>query len=126
MSKIKILIAEDDVISIAYLEEVFRGWNIYTVLAANGKEAVEHCRLDHDIALVLMDIKMPVMGGIQAMLEIKAIRPGLPVIAQTAYALNEERIDILNKGFDDYLSKPIRRSDLLKVVKKYLPGFVQM
>lgn len=119
---VKILIAEDDAISLAYLQEVLREWNIYTVLAADGAEALDYCRRDNEIALVLMDIKMPVLGGIEATEKIKALRPELPVIAQTAYALNEERSHILKKGFDDYLSKPIRRQDLIKIMNTYLPG----
>jgi two-component system, cell cycle response regulator DivK len=121
MDKTKILIAEDDSISIAYLQEVLRGWNMETLFVHNGLDAVSACREKPDIALVLMDIKMPLMGGVEAMTAIKSLRPDLPVIAQTAYALNEERIDILNQGFDGYLSKPIRRYDLLKILKEYLP-----
>lgn len=121
---VKILIAEDDAISLAYLQEVLREWNIYLILVSDGEEALDYCRRDNEIALVLMDIKMPVLGGIEATTKIKSLRPELPVIAQTAYALNEERSNILKKGFDDYLSKPIRRQDLIMILKKYLPDFL--
>ncbi|MFO7840539.1 MAG: response regulator [Fidelibacterota bacterium] len=119
--KKKILIAEDDQISCEYLRELFvkeEGFDI--VLAKNGKEAVEICKKDPDITLVLMDIKMPQLNGEKATKIIKDHRPELPVIAQTAYALGEERMAILDSGFDDYLAKPIKKEDLFTVIEKHL------
>lgn len=73
-----------------------------------------------DIDLILMDIRMPVMDGLEATKQIKSIRPELPVIAQTAYAFSEEKMQILSFGCDDYISKPIERKKLIELIDKYL------
>ncbi|MBW6457599.1 MAG: response regulator [FCB group bacterium] len=115
-----ILIAEDDKISLQYILEILREEKARILIANTGKEAVEQCRLHPEIDLVLMDVKMPEMGGKEATRVIKALRPDLPVIAQTAYAFNEDRVSILNAGFDDYIAKPLRKEDLIALIKKYI------
>jgi CheY-like chemotaxis protein len=87
--------------------------------AKTGEEAVAVCRSDQDIALVLMDIKMPVMDGLEATRLIKSIRPGLPVIAQTAFALETEKAKY-STAFDDYLTKPIKTDDLRRIISLHL------
>jgi CheY-like chemotaxis protein len=118
--KIKILIAEDDRISTEYLKELLKSCASEILLARNGKEAVRLCKEHPDIDLVLMDIKMPEMNGKEATQDIKAIRPSLPIIAQTAYALDNERETILHEGFDAYIAKPIQRHDIMSVIDKLL------
>ncbi|MEA2077861.1 MAG: response regulator [Candidatus Marinimicrobia bacterium] len=120
MKKTKILIAEDDRISFEYLKEILKGRDIEIFLAKNGNEAVEICTKEPDIDLVFMDIKMPQRDGREATRDIKALRPELPIIAQTAYALDDERETILQEGFDAYLAKPIQRSEVLSVLDKFL------
>ncbi|MDD3094650.1 MAG: response regulator [Candidatus Neomarinimicrobiota bacterium] len=122
MNPVKILIAEDDNISFAYLSELLRNSNVCIIPAENGRMALDAIRRDKEIALALMDIKMPLMNGFDAAREIRNLRPDIPLIAQTAYALNEERIRILEAGFNDYISKPIRREELIRLLGKYLPG----
>lgn len=73
-----------------------------------------------DIDLVLMDLKMPVMDGFKASTEIKRIRPNLPVIAQTAYAFAADKLKATEAGCDDYIAKPINRTELLQMIGKYL------
>ena len=113
---IKILIAEDDRISHEYLKEILRDDNTNVIGVNNGRDAVEICKRDHDIDVVLMDIKMPYLDGRSAMKEIKSARPELPIIAQTAYALDNERDTIIQDGFDAYFSKPIIRSEILNKI----------
>ena len=67
-----------------------------------------------------MDIKMPEMDGQTAMKLIKEFRPDLPIIAQTAYALQNEKEMFLNNGFDGYISKPIKKEILLDTIKKHI------
>jgi CheY-like chemotaxis protein len=67
-----------------------------------------------------MDIKMPIMNGVEALAEIKKTYPKLPVIAQTAFARPEEIEDYLNMGFDGYLTKPIRVNDLVSTVRQFM------
>ena len=120
MKKIKILVAEDDRISFEYFKEILRDESAEILLAKTGTEAVELCKNDKDIKLVFMDIKMPQMDGRVATKEIKKLHPDLPVIAQTAYAFDDERETILHDGFDAYLSKPIQRKEVQNILDKYL------
>lgn len=117
--KIKVLVAEDDLISFLYLKNIFNSDNFILLHAKNGKEAVEMVRITTDIDIVLMDIKMPVMDGMQATKQIKQFRPNLPIIAQTAFAFNEEKDVIMGFGFDDYITKPIKKRILLELFEKY-------
>jgi PAS domain S-box-containing protein len=114
-----ILIAEDDNTNYLFLETALSKEKIILIRAMNGFQAVEKCKENPAIQLVLMDIKMPVMNGYEATRNIKQIRPDLPVIAQTAYAMTEDRKKALEAGCDDYIAKPIRITELLKVVSKY-------
>ncbi|WP_462281699.1 response regulator, partial [Salinivirga cyanobacteriivorans] len=78
--------------------------------------AAEH----EDIDLILMDVKMPVMSGLDATRKIKASKPELPIIAQTAYAMEDEKQHCLDAGCDDYIAKPIDPNDLFTLLKKYM------
>ena len=87
--------------------------------AKNGLEAIEMVKNNEGIDLVLMDIKMPVMDGCEALKEIRKIRPNLKVIAQTAYAMQGDEDVYLKKGFDDYAPKPFDLVLLKALMKKY-------
>jgi signal transduction histidine kinase/DNA-binding response OmpR family regulator len=116
----KILIAEDDWTSFQYLSKILSKSVISIIHAENGEQAVEFAKTNPDIDLILMDIRMPVMNGIDAARLIKQIRPNVPIIAQTAYAFSEEKTNILSTGFDEYLSKPLQYYQLDEIIKKYL------
>lgn len=118
-----ILIAEDDLYSDIYLDIVLKPIASVIFKACNGKEAVEMCRQHPEISLVLMDVKMPVMNGLEATREIKSFRKGLPVIAVTAYALSEDKRRAFEAGIDDFLTKPVSRLELLGKLKKF--GFIR-
>jgi PAS domain S-box-containing protein len=115
-----ILIAEDDDTSYRLLITSLKKFNVVVLRAFNGKEAVELVINHKKIALILMDIKMPVMDGLEATKLIKKIRPELPIIAQTAYAYNEDIEKAKEAGCDDHLSKPILAAKLNKILVKYL------
>ena len=115
-----ILIAEDEVINYIFLNEILEEHNFTTIHACDGKQAVDLCTAHPEISAVLMDIKMPVMNGFDATQQIKKLRPELPVIAQTAYAMTEDRDKALQSGCNDYLSKPVNKNDLLEILNKYL------
>ncbi len=110
-----VLIAEDDDTNYLYLETALAKANVRILRACNGIEAVDMCSNNHDIHLVLMDIKLPCMNGYEATKRIKQVKPDLPIIAQTAYAMNEDRMKALDAGCDDYIPKPIRKTDLLSL-----------
>lgn len=113
-----ILIAEDDDSSYFYLETLLKKDN-KTLRACNGQEAVDLCRMHPDINLVLMDIKMPEMNGIEATQIIKSFRNNLPIVAVTAFAQSDDKFKIKDSGCDDYLSKPINKAELLSLIQKY-------
>jgi signal transduction histidine kinase/CheY-like chemotaxis protein len=121
MKNIKILIAEDDLTCFMYLSRALKDSHYILVHAVNGEKAVEFVKNTPDFDLVLMDIRMPVMGGLEAIKQIKELRPDLPIIAQTAYAFHEEKEKILAAGCIDYLTKPFDNHQLLKLIEKYVP-----
>ena len=82
-------------------------------------DAVKACRKNTDIDLVLMDIKMSGMDGYEAMQEIRKFNQEVIIIVQTAYALTSERKRAKSSGCNDYITKPIKRDDLLVMLKKY-------
>ncbi len=118
-----ILIAEDEEINYLYLEALFEKeteTNYNLIHAKNGKEAVDFCLANNDIGLVLMDIKMPEMNGHEATEKIKAQRPNLPIIAQTAYSTEADKELAFKHGCDDFISKPIDTKTLMQLTNKYL------
>jgi PAS domain S-box-containing protein len=116
---ISVLIAEDDEISYVLLRESLKLKNIITYRAKNGQEAVEMVRKQPDINLVLMDIKMPVMGGIEATRLIKEIKPQTPVIIQSAYANQSEIQQTYLAGCDDYMTKPVNINVLFNKIYNF-------
>jgi signal transduction histidine kinase len=113
----KIIIAEDDAHNYLYLERILKNQKLYILHAWNGKEAIELFHEHSDIQMVLMDIKMPVMDGLEALKQMKNFRPEVPVIAITAYALDEEKMKYRSYGFDGYLTKPVRKEDVLDLFR---------
>lgn len=115
-----ILIAEDVESNFLYLKAVLSKLNAGIFWAKNGIEAVEICNSDQRIDLVLMDLQMPEMNGYEATQILKKKFPNLPIVAQTAFAMSDDREKALDAGCDDYLAKPIKSKDLLGVVEKYV------
>lgn len=115
-----ILVAEDEESNYLYIEIVLKNLGCDILHAINGAEAVEFCRRRPDISVVLMDIKMPVMNGLEATLLIHAIRPELPIIATTAFAQLGDEQRFLAAGCDDYLVKPFKKEMLVALLRKYL------
>jgi len=114
-----ILIAEDEHVNYLFLMELLKTTRANIIHAKNGKEAISICKENPAINLVLMDIKMPEINGYTATLEIKKIRQNLPVIAQSAYAMEEEIIKCKEAGCDDYISKPIDQQKLLLIIDNF-------
>lgn len=115
-----LLIAEDEESNVLFLKAVLRSTGINLLYAVNGLEAIEQCKQHPEISVVLMDIKMPRMDGIDATKIIKSFRTDLPVIATTAFAHTSEKKFILGAGCDDYLPKPLKREDLIFMIRKYM------
>jgi len=116
-----VLITEDEEVNFFYLKTIFKKTEARIIRAKNGKEAVDIIRENGgDIDLVLMDLNMPVMDGYEAMRIIKSQHPEIPIIAQTAYTLTEDRNKCMQAGFNDYISKPINRVALFRLVNANL------
>jgi signal transduction histidine kinase/CheY-like chemotaxis protein len=115
-----VLVAEDDHINFLYLETVLRRAGCDYIHASNGAIAVELCRENPSISFVLMDIKMPVMNGLEATRIIKEFSPALPVIALTAYAQTGDKQRILDAGCDEYYAKPVTPDLLNSLIEKHI------
>ena len=112
-----ILIAEDDFLNYKYLKSILEKEHHAVLYAENGQIAVDMVKNNPEIDIVLMDIKMPVLDGIEAANRIKAFKPELPIIAQTAYAFDSEKEKILQTGaFNSYVTKPINYKELLEII----------
>ena len=116
----KILVVEDADISYELLKKFLKPTSIEIVRASDGEEAVRICSTDSSIDLVLMDIQLPVMDGLTATSIIKNDRKNLPIIAQTANALSEDRYRITAAGCDEYIAKPIDRNELYQKMYNFL------
>ena len=115
-----ILIAEDDEINFKFLEAVLQDTSAQVLHARNGNEAVELCRTINKIDLVLMDIKMPEMDGLEATRQIRQFNRKVPIIAQTAFVLEEELKKCGETGCNDYITKPIEIKAFFEKVDGFL------
>jgi len=118
--RVKTLIVEDDEINYLYIKELLGDSNFEMLWAKNGSEAVEIFGRNSEFDVVLMDLKMSVMNGYEATWKIKNINPEIPVIAVTAFALQEDLEKATAASFDGYVIKPIVKSDLLLKISKVL------
>lgn len=115
-----ILIAEDDDINFIYLREILSKTGAKILHAKNGLKAINFTESQEKIDLILMDIKMPEVDGIEATRYISAIRPHIPIVAQTAYALDGDKAKCINAGCCAYITKPVEMGKLFQVIEKYI------
>ncbi|MEN3325155.1 ATP-binding protein [Mariniflexile soesokkakense] len=115
-----ILICEDDKFNHIYLEAVLIREKCKLIHASNGIEAVELFKMNPAIDIVLMDLKIPEMNGFKASSRIKEIRSNIPIIAQSAFALDNDKQRAFKAGCIDYLTKPINSDLLIATITKYL------
>ena len=120
--KITILVAEDDDTNFLYIKQILNNAGFIIQRASNGKEAVEIFQKKEKINLILMDLKMPVLNGYEASKKIREIDPEVPIIAQTAFAFDESRDNANKAGFTDYISKPFKKEQLLKLIYTHQPA----
>jgi len=115
--RLKILIVEDDETSEILLSRAVRIYSKETLNARTGDEAVEACRKNPDIDLVLMDIQMPQMSGYEATRQIRYFNKDVFIVAQTAYGLSRDMEKAIDAGCNNYISKPIDIAQLLSLIK---------
>lgn len=116
----KILVAEDEITNYQFLESMLKGLDFQLMRAKNGKEAVDLFRNNPGLDLVLMDIRMPIMDGLEATRIIRSLDNQIPIIAQTAMAMEGDREKSIQAGCNDYISKPIIIQEFLELIWKYL------
>lgn len=115
-----ILIAEDDDSSYEFLSVILSQKNVQLLRTINGEDTVKVFKENATISLILMDIKMPVMDGLEATQLIRKFNTEVPIIAQTAYSFSNEKIAALEAGCSAYISKPIRKADLIRLIKEHI------
>ncbi len=117
--RLKILIAEDDEVSELFLSMLAKEFSKEILKAQTGLEAIDICRNNPDLDLILMDIQMPVMGGYEATRKIREFNKKVVIIAQTAYGLSGDREKSIAAGCNDYITKPINTAELSSKIQKY-------
>ncbi len=116
----KALIVEDDPAAAFLLSEILQHTRMQVEIVSSGLEAVEKCKSDPSIDVVLLDLQIPGISGFEAATMIKQLREDLPIIAQSAYALIEEKERAIEAGCDAHISKPINAFDLLSAINHFL------
>ncbi len=118
LNNLSILVAEDDETSLQLITSLLSLDN-RILKAKNGKEAVSFCKQNTDINLILMDIRMPELNGIEATKQIRTFNKDVIIIAQTAYAMAGDKEKAMHAGCNEYITKPINKSDLFALLAKY-------
>jgi len=116
---LKILIAEDDQTSEKFISITVKEFSKEVIKARTGNEAIEICRTNPDLDLILMDIQMPVLNGHEATRQIRQFNKVVVIIAQTAFGLSGDREKAIEAGCNDYIAKPIKKEELLSLIHKY-------
>lgn len=118
----KCLIVDDNKDVLIYLNRILLDTGVTVITARSGVEAIELIKNTSDIDVVILDMQMPEMNGIEATRQIRKIRQDLPIIAQTAFIFEDDKDIILEAGCDACLIKPIRKEHLLTVMSSFIKG----
>lgn len=116
-SGLKTLVVEDDLVSIELLKLILKNIAEEILVATNGQEAIDIARKNHDIDLILMDIKLPVLDGFKATEEIRKFNTKVRIVAQTAFAQVADNTQALKVGCNDFIPKPINRKALYRIIQ---------
>lgn len=119
-SKFHFLVVEDTTSNQQLIDTFLSRTGVKLYHAHTGLEAVEAVKETNHFDLVLMDIRLPEMNGLTATRIIKQLRPELPVLAQTAYAMESDRLACMAAGCDDFLPKPYRKAELIQRINLLL------
>jgi len=114
-----ILVAEDEELNYKILNSYLSKTKARILRAENGEKAIEICQQEK-INVILMDIQMPVMDGYETAQRIKALNINVPIIAQTSYAMANEKEKCIDAGCDDYITKPLNLDQLLSLIDKFI------
>jgi CheY-like chemotaxis protein len=115
-----ILIAEDEAVSRFLFEKALKKTKANLFFVKNGVEAVQMVKENTEIDAVIMDIRLPLMDGLEATVKIKELIPEMPVIIQSAYAMQSTREEAIESGCNDFITKPIKVETLLAILHRHL------
>ena len=115
-----ILLAEDEESNYIFIREILKRTKAQLIWVQNGQEAINVVKDGEDVDLILLDIQMPVMNGYDTIVELKKMKVDIPIVAQTAYAMVEDRNKIEALGFDAYISKPIQVNVLFDTLQQFI------
>jgi len=115
------LVAEDEEVNFYLLDMWLRDF-CNVIHAFDGQETIDVFKSNNEIDLILMDIKMPIIDGIEAAIEIRKLDKNIPIIAQSAFVMRAETEKILAAGCNEILAKPIRKEQFQKMLNKYIPS----
>ncbi len=115
----RILIAEDNLYNYKLLEAILDGTKAELTWAKDGLEAVEYFESGSDFDMVLMDLRMPNMDGIEAVREIRKRNKQVPILAVSAYTMDEDKAEIIGAGCNEFLSNPVIPNELMRMEEKY-------
>ncbi|AGY53663.1 Polar-differentiation response regulator divK [Bacteroidales bacterium CF] len=114
------LIADDDNYSAYLLSALLKRIGFDSIIVENGIQAVDTCRQHPEISLIMMDLSMPEMNGIEATKVIKSFMPEITIIAQTAYSIFGDKEKTIEAGCNAYLSKPIDKDELYAAIDRLI------
>ena len=117
---IEILIVEDDEDNLNFLRLLLEKQGASVLIARSGEDAIKKVKDHETIRIVLMDIRLPYIDGLEATQKIKILKPNLPIIAQTAHAIYNDKEICLKNGCDDYITKPLDRTILYEKINSYI------
>jgi CheY-like chemotaxis protein len=113
-----VLVADDNEVAQRLCKRVLEKAGYPVLIAADGLQAVD-IALNHHPAMILMDVAMPGIDGLEAMRRIKAEVPTMPIVIASAHSMSSDRDRFLAAGADDVLSKPFRLADLIAIVEGF-------
>jgi CheY-like chemotaxis protein len=119
VDKLKVLVVDDENFVRMYLGIVLENVSREIIYAETGVEAIKQFEANKDIDLILMDINMPEMDGLEATRRIKALNNDVCIIVQSAFLENQMKEKIMSSGANDYLSKPINKKKLLEIIETF-------
>lgn len=116
----EILLVEDDLCTIEYLTKILTQAGLKLFVAHDGKETEKFFQLLPQIDLVLLDVSLPDINGLELVKQMKIIRKDIPVIAQTALTVDDDGKELQNAGCDAYITKPYKRNQVLRVINSFM------
>lgn len=116
--RLKILIVEDDEVSTFFLKTILKDIAQNIIYAKTGKQAITECKTNNDFDIILMDIKMPGIDGFETTKRIREFNKEVIIIAQTAYAMPGDKEKAISSGCNDYITKPIKKTNILKKIEE--------